>query len=690
MVFIGHRDMSRLPPLIRSDKDHTFPGIPHVLSSTPLRTMCGIAGFWRPAGAQADTANAALRRMTDAIAHRGPDADGHWLDSERGIALGHRRLSIVDLSPTGAQPMRSHSGRFIIVFNGEIYNFHRLRDELSALGARFNGTSDTEVMLAGFEQWGIAATIPRLAGMFAFAVWDAATENLWLARDRMGEKPLYIAQFAGQLAFASEIKAIRTLPGFPRDINSQAVAAVLRNGYIGGEHSIYKAVSRLRPGSYAVVSSQNGVPHLRTETYWNVRDELRQEGAPPPYATDKEAVDALDSLLTAVVADEMVADVPVGAFLSGGIDSSLIVGVMQKVAAQPVRTFTIGFRENSHDESPFARAVATHLGTDHTEILLGADDALAYVERLPSIFDEPFADSSQLPTLLVSAVTRQHVTVALSGDGGDELFGGYSQYTSRDSVRKLVQRVPRILRAPLGATLGAAPNALVNSVLARGSGWAPNTRARLLRELRHDSRAASYENLLAKWVAPLDVMRTGADISPANESDFNSSATNSSNSESSWPVAASEEEARMAYDMQHYLPDDILVKVDRSAMAFSLETRAPLLDHRVVTFAVQQPLSLKIRDGRGKFLLRTLLSRYIPQAMIDRPKRGFSIPLAAWLRGPLKPWGNAVLQDDATLREWFQPAVVQSLWNAHQRREDHAERLWPVLILMQWLRAEQR
>lgn len=637
--------------------------------------MCGIAGLWRPTGSNADLATGVLRRMTDALAHRGPDADGHWIDPERGVALGHRRLSIVDLSPTGAQPMRSRSGRFTIVFNGEIYNYRKLRDELIAGGIPFRGTSDTEVMLAGFETWGITATLARLAGMFAFAVWDSATEELWLARDRMGEKPLYIAQFNGQLAFASEIKSFRVIPGFPREINAAALASVLRNGYVGGEQAIYQSVTRLRPGSYAVVSSKNGQPHLRSELYWNVRNELRQPNATPAYPNDSSATDALDALLTEVVGEEMVADVPVGAFLSGGIDSSLIVSVMQKVASRPVRTFTIGFSENSHDESPFARAVAQHLGTEHTEIMLSADDALKFVERLPTIFDEPFADSSQLPTLLVSAVTREHVTVALSGDGGDELFGGYSQYMSPDSVGKIIQRVPQALRAPLGATIGAAPNALVNSVLTRGGTWAPNTRARLLRELRDSSKSNSYENLLAKWVSPTDVLAAAHAGTGNASSDV-------------WPQAASEEEARMAYDMQHYLPDDILVKVDRSAMAASLETRAPLLDHRIVKFAVQQPLSLKIRDGRGKFLLRNLLARYIPQAMIDRPKRGFSIPLASWLRGPLRSWGDAVLANDAELRTWFKPAVVQSIWDAHQRGEDHAERLWPILMVMQWVRAE--
>ncbi|MEP6764839.1 MAG: asparagine synthase (glutamine-hydrolyzing) [Gemmatimonadaceae bacterium] len=634
--------------------------------------MCGIAGFWRPGGDHADKAMKSLKRMTDAIAHRGPDADGHWFDPRHGIALGHRRLSIVDLSPTGAQPMRSATGRFNIVFNGEIYNFRRLREELSAGGATFRGTSDTEVMLAGFEHWGFEKTLARMAGMFAFAVWDAAKQELLIARDRMGEKPLYLAQFDGLLAFASEIKALRTLPAFPTDIDPSAFADVLRSGYIGGSHSVFRAVTRLAPGEFAVVTNANGVPSVRTGRYWSVPDEVRAATAHPRLGTDDEATTALDNLLTEIVGDEMVADVPVGAFLSGGIDSSLIVSLMQKVASRPVRTFTIGFRESSHDESPFAREVAKHLGTEHTEIMLSADDALEFVERLPTIFDEPFADSSQLPTLLVSAVTRKHVTVALSGDGGDELFGGYSQYLANDGVTKLIGRVPAALRAPLSAAIGVAPRGLVNSALASGTTWAPNTRARLIRELRQPSRVAAYQNSLARWVAPSDVLK------------FSS---NSSSNTANWPSAATDEESRMAFDMQHYLPDDILVKVDRSAMAASLETRAPLLDHRVVQFALHTPLEKKIRDGRGKFLLRNLLARYVPQQLIDRPKRGFSIPLSTWLRGPLRPWGTAMLESDKLLATWFQPAVVSALWAAHQRGEEHAEQLWPLLMIMQWLRS---
>ena len=634
--------------------------------------MCGIAGFWRPQGERADSAAGALGRMTDSLAHRGPDADGHWIDVERGVALGHRRLSIVDLSPTGAQPMRSESGRFVIVFNGEIYNYRRLRDELSATGVQWNGSSDTEVMLAGFERWGVAATLPRMAGMFAFAVWDKATEELWFARDRMGEKPLYIAQFDGLIAFASEIKAIRTLPAFPSEINASAIAEVLRQGYVGGRHSAYASVNRLRPGEYAVASVRGGAIAMRTATYWSVSDALKSGAV---VASDEQATDALDALLTEVVGDEMVADVPVGAFLSGGIDSSLVVSLMQKVATRPVRTFTIGFRENSHDESPFAREVAKHLGTEHTEIMLSSDDALAFVERLPAIFDEPFADSSQLPTLLVSSVTRQHVTVALSGDGGDELFGGYSQYTSPDSIARLIGKVPRALRAPLGATLGAAPSSLLTSFLDRGTVWAPNTRARLIKELRDSSKSTAYGNLLAKWVSPSDVLAAGV--------------VHTATVEDAWPIAASEAEARMAYDMQHYMPDDILVKVDRSAMACSLETRAPIIDHRVVEFALHTPLSQKIRDDRGKFLLRHLLARYIPQKMIDRPKQGFSIPLADWLRGPLKQWGAETLAPDAILKRWFQAPAISAMWQAHLLGVDHSERLWPILMVLQWLRSNK-
>ena len=636
--------------------------------------MCGIAGFWHPEGGDAGTQLSVLARMTRSLAHRGPDADGHWTNPELGVALGHTRLSIVDLSPTGAQPMHSASGRFTIVFNGEVYNFRRLRRELMALGASFKGSSDTEVLLAAFEEWGVARSLPRMTGMFAFAAWDAKTGELWLARDRMGEKPLYIAQFDRGLAFASELKAFRTIPGFPTDIDPTAMSDLMRSGFIGGRHTIYRAVTRLRPGELAEVALTDGVPIVRTRPYWNLHDHL-PVGASDGFASDGAATDELDEVLTGVVRDEMVADVPIGAFLSGGVDSSLIVALMQKVATRPVRTFTIGFRENSHDESPFAREVARHLGTDHTEVILSADDALAFVERLPNVFDEPFADSSQLPTLLLSSVTRRYVTVALSGDGGDELFGGYSHYIGHDSIDRLVHRVPRVLRRPLGAALGATPRALLAPLLTRGSTWAPNTRARLVRELRNPSRAGSYANLLATWVEPADILaprqirRAAPRESPP------------------WPHAQTDVEACMTFDMEHYLPDDILVKVDRSAMACSLETRAPLLDHRVVQFALRQPLHRKIRDGRGKFLLRNLLVRYVPLELIDRPKRGFAIPLGAWLRTALRPWGDAMLESDALLQTWFQPSAVSALWQAHQRGEDHAERLWPLLIAMQWLRS---
>ena len=612
--------------------------------------------------------------MTESLAHRGPDAAGHWIDPEFGVALGHRRLSIVDLSPTGAQPMHSASGRFTIVFNGEIYNFKRLRQELMALGASFQGTSDTEVLLAAFDQWGVAPTLPRISGMFAFAAWDGKTSELWLARDRMGEKPLYIAQYSGVVAFASELKAFRVLPDFPTNIEPAAMSDLMRNRYIGGRHTIYRAVSRLRPGEFAAVALIGGEPVVRVKQYWNLYDHL-SISAGERFASDEAATDALDEQLTEIVRDEMVSDVPIGAFLSGGIDSSLIVALMRKVATRPVRTFTIGLRENAHDESPYAREVAKHLGTDHTEIILSADDALAFVGRLPQVFDEPFADSSQLPTLLLSSVTQRHVTVALSGDGGDELFGGYSQYITRDTIQQLVNAVPRVLRRPLGTALGATPRALLTSFLGRGSTWAPNARARLVGELRSPSKAWSYESLLASWVEPTDIL-SATQIRMAVERE-----------NPRWPDARTAVEARMAYDMGHYLADDILVKVDRSAMACSLETRAPLLDHRVVEFALRQPLHRKIRRGRGKFLLRELLARYVPLELIDRPKRGFSIPLAAWLRGALKSWGDAMLESDALLQTWFQSAAVSALWSAHQRGEDHAERLWPVLIAMQWLRS---
>lgn len=618
--------------------------------------------------------------MTERIAHRGPDADGFALFDDQRLALGHRRLSIVDLSPTGAQPMSSASGRFTMVFNGEIYNFRGLRHEQLAAGHQFRGTSDTEVALSLFDAMGVERALPRFAGMFAMAVWDRAEEVLWLARDRMGEKPLYFGEFGGTFAFASELKAIRVLPNAPREVNPAAIADVLARGGVRGTRTILQGVEKLAPGCGVALQRVGGLLQRRAFHYWSV-DSAGKHAPAHPVPTETQSIDTLDQLLADVVRDEMLADVPVGAFLSGGIDSSLIVAVMQRVAEAPVRTFTVGFEEAAFDESAYAAEVATFLGTEHTEIRLNANAALGYVDSLAGIFDEPFADSSQLPTLLVCQATRQHVTVALSGDGGDELFGGYPQYMQRDAIASIASQVPDFARTSVAAGLGLIPERLLGSG-ADGGTWRPNARARLQGMLRTPTSRIAYETLVSEWVDP------GMVLSHDLRARLADSAVEASRLSVAWPDAPTTEESRMRYDMQTYLPDDILVKVDRSAMSVSLETRAPFLDHRIVEFAMGLPLPQKIQGHVGKVLLRRLLERYLPARLWERPKRGFAIPLGSWLRGELRPWAEAMLTPDAVLRTWFDAPRVQKIWTAHQAGADHAARLWRILMLIQWLRAE--
>jgi asparagine synthase (glutamine-hydrolysing) len=636
--------------------------------------MCGIAGVWHPVGDLDST----IRGMTAKMRHRGPDGSGHEILADEGLALGHRRLAIVDLSPTGAQPMYSATGRYCLTFNGEVYNFRELRSHLLSRGHVFRGSSDSEVMLACFEAVGVEAALRQFHGMFGFALWDKQERALWLARDRMGEKPVYYGQFGSTFAFASELKSLRGLANCPHRVNADAVADVLERGFVRGSRTVLEGVSKLLPGHSLRVDRRGAELRMEARRYWSVQTTLDevQISAPQDAWSDEVAADALDELLKAVIRDEMLADVPIGAFLSGGVDSSLVVAVMQHVATEPVRTFTVGFEEGEFDEKSHAASVAKHIGTRHTTIELRADDAISYIDRLPAVFDEPFADSSQLPTLLVCQATREHVTVALSGDGGDELFGGYSQYLGRDSIGRLTNAIPRVARGPVGGLLSLLPLGTWNS-LASGGTWSPNSRARLLRTLREDSARTTFEGLVSEWADPNMLLakhrrRTTSDLLSVE-----------------WPLARSLSVAQMAYDMQTYLPDDILVKVDRCAMAVSLETRAPLLDHRIVEFALREPLARKIGEGKGKLLLRRLLNRYVPATLWDRPKKGFAIPLPEWLRGRLRPWAEAQLRDDEILRDWFDSKTIQRVWQEHQSGFDHAERLWRVLLLLQWLRHER-
>lgn len=648
--------------------------------------MCGIAGFWRrgataPGDARA-TDDAIVRRMTDAITHRGPDADGVWLGDEAAPALGHRRLSILDLSPCGAQPMESAGGRWIVVFNGEIYNFRALRDELAAAGATFRGHSDTEVLLAAVERWGVHDAIRRCAGMFALALWDRAERTLHLVRDRLGEKPLYHATLPdGTLLFGSELKALRAHPGWRGTIDRQALALYLRHSYVPGPLAIYEGVRKVVPGT--VVSFRAGAAAPEVVPYWSALEGARRGLASPIGDSPAAAVDALDAVLREVVGEEMVADVPLGAFLSGGIDSSTIVALMQAQSARPVRTFTIGFHEKRYNEAEHARAVAAHLGTDHTELFVTPADALAVVPDLPRYYDEPFADPSQIPTYLVSALARQHVTVALSGDGGDEGFAGYNRYFWGERLWGALGRVPRPLRRGAARAIQGVPPRWWDRAVraARGGGvfgHAPGDRIhKLAGILAVPSAASLYRELSSTWVDAGPAV-LGVDEVPS-------------------PFAAGDPllaafglvPGMQLLDLQTYLPDDILVKVDRAAMAVSLETRAPFLDHRVIEFAWRVPLALKVREGKGKWLVRQLLYRYVPQSLVDRPKQGFGVPVEEWLRGPLRDWAGDLLAPDRLRRDGYLDAArVQRLWDEHRsgaRNWQYA--LWNVLMFQAWLDA---
>ncbi|MES2523937.1 MAG: asparagine synthase (glutamine-hydrolyzing) [Gemmatimonadota bacterium] len=637
--------------------------------------MCGIAGCWhsRATRSLSDT----VRGMTDAIAHRGPDADGLWVDEDAGLALGHRRLSIVDLTPSGAQPMLSARGRWAVSFNGEIYNFRELRDRLSAAGVQWRGTSDTEVLLEAVECWGLEAALTAFAGMYAFALWDRQERVLHLVRDRLGEKPLYAGVSGSSFLFGSELKALRAHPDAPGTIRPDAVVSLLRHGYIAGPGSIYTEIERIAPGGHVEVRATASGFDIRKRRYWSVSTAIQQPAT--SYGTMDEATDEFERLLAAVISDEMVADVPVGAFLSGGIDSSLIVATMQRVASRPVKTFTVAFDDAAFDESPYALAVAQHLGTDHTELRLSTGDALGMVTDLPRYYDEPFADSSQLPTLLVSRETRKHVTVALSGDAGDELFGGYSQYLLADTIGTLTARVPAAGRAAMRALVAAAPSGLIELALRGRDTWSENARARVVSGLSGSDERTQYEELVSRWVDPLWAMSRDARRTLARPE---------ADTRPVWPRTSSAASSRMAYDLQTYLPDDIMVKVDRAAMAASLESRAPLLHHAIVEFALRVPLEYKIRGSEGKLLLRHALARHVPKALFERPKRGFAIPLDSWLRNELRPWAEAQLERDARMSEWFDGPRVARVWREHlSGAENHGMRLWPILVFAQWLRA---
>ena len=648
--------------------------------------MCGIAGFWSPS-LSASVRREAIRAMTHRLAHRGPDADGHWVPADTPIALGHRRLAILDLSATGAQPMWSANGRYVLTYNGEIYNFRELRDRLHAAGAVFRGTSDTEVLLAGFEAWGITETLRQATGMFALAVWDVREQELVLSRDRVGEKPLYFGVCEDSLVFASELKAIRQHPHFRGEIDRSAVALLMRYGYVPAPYSIYRGIGKVTPGTALRFRPRDGLSPTAT-TYWSALSVGRAGVARPTTKTDAELIDELDVLLRRAVADQMVADVPLGAFLSGGIDSTTVVAMMQAQSSAPVRTFSIGFFDPKFEEARHARAVAAHLRTIHTEHYLSAEESMRVIDLLPSMYDEPFADWSQIPTYLVSTLARDSVTVALTGDGGDELFGGYDRYVGLDRIWRRLRLVPRPVRLAFARRIDKVDRLdprRWNPAAWDGDESAAARRAHRLvvrarkvaRLLRCEWREDLYQELLSSW-ADAGRLVPGATDLPTAISDV-----------SNIMPDASFARQMMHLDLMFYLPDDVLVKVDRAAMAVSLETRAPFLDHRVVEFASQLPLRLKLRDKQSKWILRQLLDRYVPREFVERPKMGFGVPLHDWLRGPLREWAEAKLEPARIERHGvFDPVEVRHIWEEHLRGySNNTATLWPVLMFDGWASA---
>ncbi|KAF3890650.1 MULTISPECIES: asparagine synthase (glutamine-hydrolyzing) [Nostocales] len=645
--------------------------------------MCGIVGIFNTARQMSEEEiEAIVKNMSHALYHRGPDSHGTWVDPKNGFALGHRRLAIIDISSEGHQPMVSADGRYVIVFNGEIYNFLELRHTLEKLGHCFRGHSDTEIMLASFSQWGIDGAIARFHGMFAFALWDRQEQLLHLGRDRLGEKPLYYGWINNTFLFASELKALKAYPDFHPEINRDALALFLRYSYVPTPYSIYQNIYKLSPGCILTWNGRDTNP--KPVPYWSVK-EVAQVGVAEPFTgSEQEAIAQMETLLLEAVRSQMIADVPLGAFLSGGIDSSTVVALMQAQSTQPVKTFTIGFYEKTYNEAEYAKAVAKHLGTNHTELYLTPQDALDVIPRIPTLYDEPFSDSSQIPTFLVAQLSRQHVTVSLSGDGGDEIFGGYNRYFWGRSIWQTIGWMPKTLRRMAANGLTSFSPKNWNDVFTNFSFLLPNKLKysnageyihKLARILAVPDPDAMYADLVSQWQDPLALVINSYEP-----------VTTLSNRQS-WAELSDYTQRMMFLDTITYLPDDILVKVDRASMGVSLESRIPLLDRRVVEFAWRLPLSMKIRNGQGKWLLRQILYKYVPQELIERPKMGFSMPIDIWLRGPLRDWAEELL-DENRLREqgFFHPSLIRHKWMEHltgNRNWQH--HLWTVLMFQAWL-----
>jgi asparagine synthase (glutamine-hydrolysing) len=645
--------------------------------------MCGIAGVIS-ADVRADELRARARDMASTLCHRGPDDEGVWIDEDQGVAFGHRRLSVIDLSEHGHQPMASRSGRHVITFNGEIYNYLAIRRDLEGKGVQFHGDSDTEVLLEAIERWGLMEALSRANGMFALAVWDRRERQLFLARDRIGEKPLYYTTAGTSFMFSSTMRALHAAPGFRSVIDRGSLSLFMRHSYVPSPYSIFEGVAKLAPGTVLRIDPQ--APHAgsRPVAYWSAKEAAEAGQAARWKPTPEEAADALEALLRDSARLRMVADVPLGAFLSGGIDSATVVAMMQAESSRPVRTFTVGFGESRYDESARARAVAAHLGTEHTELRVSASEAQAVIPRIPDIWDEPFADSSQIPTFLVSQLARRSVTVALSGDGGDELFGGYERYLLFERLWRRLDPVPGPVRTLAGSVIRAIPPsswdrlATSRAPLIPAGLRRPGTGAKAHRfaaALQHGAPEGAYRQLVSLCDDPASLVPGGAEPPTALTDPTRWAALDS-------PVAR-----MMHLDIVSYLPDDILTKVDRASMAVGLEARVPILDHRIVEFAHALPMELKVRDGVGKQVLRDVLRRYVPPELTEGPKMGFGVPIGAWLRGPLQGWASELLEPDRLRDEgYLSPGPVAAMWEDHLAgRADWEYQVWNVLMFESWL-----
>lgn len=655
--------------------------------------MCGIVGIINN---HSKNISSTIENMAKTLRHRGPDDVGVWVDESKGVALGHTRLSVIDLTSEGHQPMVSPSGRYVITYNGEVYNFKELRCELESKDYVFRGSSDTEVILACFEEWGVELAIEKFNGMFVFALWDRSDLKLHLVRDRLGIKPLYFGWIDNSFFFSSELKVLQRYPDFRPEINRDSLALYLRYNYVPAPHSIYKKIFKLLPGCILTIPRsglsydanfspfpKKDVDIIGPKYYWSHEEKIEIAHDNPFTGSEAEAVEYLDHLLQDSVRMRMVADVPLGAFLSGGIDSSTVVALMQKQSERQVKTFTIGFENDEYDEAKYASAIAEHLGTKHTDLYVTPHEAMEVIPALPQLYDEPFSDSSQIPTSLISHLARQHVTVSLSGDGGDELFGGYTRHFTCESIWRRIGWIAPSLRRSFASTLTLISPAQWTRFFQKFGFLIPRKRRvsmpgdkiyKLARVLKQNSPEEIYTSLVSHWQEPASI------VSGATEPDTIHTIYDHGS------VFPDYSQRLMYLDTITYLPDDILVKVDRASMGVGLEARVPLLDHRIVEFAWRLPTSMKIRSGEGKWILRQVLDKYVPKELMERPKTGFSVPIDEWLRGPLRDWAEDLL-DEKRLRDenLFTPKPIRKKWQEHlSGRGNWQYDLWDVLMFQSW------